>query len=70
MGVSCDVAVVFQPNRPYIIVIMIKQIPLSDPKKLLADERMTDVSRMVYEYFRFESSANIYGMIVPEEGLK
>ena len=70
MGVSCDIAVVFQPNRPYVIVIMTKQIPLIDTKKLLAGERMTDVSRMVYEYFRFESSANIYGMIVPETELK
>lgn len=70
MGVSCDIAIVFQPNRPYIIVIMTKNIPLSDTKKLLAGERMTEVSRIVYEYFRFESSANIYGMIVPETELK
>jgi beta-lactamase class A len=70
MGVSCDIAVVFQPNRPYVIVIMTKQIPLSDTKKFQAVERMTEVSRMVYEYFRFESSANVYGMIVPETELK
>jgi beta-lactamase class A len=70
MGVSCDIAIVFQPNRPYVIVIMTKNIPLSDTKKLIASERMTEVSRMVYEYFRFESSSNIYGMIVPETELK
>jgi beta-lactamase class A len=70
LGVSCDVGIVYQPHRPYIIVIMTKEIPLSDPKKLFAMEQMVNISKIVYEYFWYVSSANPYGMIVPKEELK
>ena len=69
MGVSCDAAIIFQPNRPYVIIILTKEISLSDTRKILAGKRMTEVSSLVYEYFQFESSANVYGMIVPESEL-
>lgn len=69
IGVSCDAAIIFQPNRPYVIIILTKEISLSDTRKILAGKRITEVSSLVYEYFQFESSANVYGMIVPESEL-
>jgi len=69
-GVSCDVGIVYQPNRPYIIVLMAKNIPPSDAKKLWATEQMSQVSKMVYEYFSTISTATTYGRNIPEEELR
>jgi len=69
-GVSCDVGIVYQPNRPYIIVLMAKNIPPSDAKKLRATEQMSQVSSMVYEYFSTKSTATTYGRNIPEEELR
>ena len=69
-GVSCDVGIVYQPNRPYVLVIMAKSIPQSDPKKLRATDQMTRVSGVVYEYFSSMSTATTYGRFIPAEELK
>ncbi|NVM56045.1 MAG: serine hydrolase [Candidatus Helarchaeota archaeon] len=51
-GVRCDVGVVYQPERPYVIAIMTKNVPPSDLKKLRTNEAITNVSKMTYEHFR------------------
>ena len=50
-GVRCDVGIVFVPERPYILSILTKDVPVSDVKKLRTDEAITKVSKMVYEHF-------------------
>ena len=60
-GAACDIGIVFMPKRPYIVSILTKHIPITDPKKLKAIQSMTDVTKLVHEYFQEIASATPYG---------
>ncbi len=63
-GVQCEWAIVYVPNRPYVITVMTNYIGEG------AREAITQISRLVYEYFARIARSTPYGARVPVELLK
>lgn len=63
-GVACDWGLVYVPNRPYAIAVMTSYNSGS------ADEAITAISKMAYEYFARLARSTEYGARVPLELLK
>lgn len=60
-GALSDVGIVYLPKRPYVVALLTKHIPSTDPKMLNAIWTMTEVTRHVHCYFSEIDSATKYG---------
>src|SRR5262245_43395162 len=63
-GVACDWAVVYVPNRPYVIAVM------TNYDREGADDAIAKVSKLAYDYFARLSRSTKYGARVPLELLE
>jgi beta-lactamase class A len=57
-GVACDWAIVYVPNRPYIIAVMTNYNGLNSGA---ADEAIAKISKLAYDYFARLSRSTRYG---------
>lgn len=63
-GVACDWGVVYVPNRPFAIAVM------TNYNGAGADEAISRVARLAYDYFARLARSTKYGARVPLELLK
>jgi len=63
-GVACDWAVIYVPNRPYVIAVM------TNYDREGADDAIAKVSKLAYDYFARLSRSTKYGARVPLELLE
>jgi beta-lactamase class A len=51
-GATCDVGIVFQPNRPYIVGVLTKHLPHDDLHMFNNLNHMTLITRLIQRYFQ------------------
>jgi beta-lactamase class A len=66
-GVACDWAIVYVPNRPYVIAVMTNY---NGDDEAAAGEAIAKVSKLAYDYFARLARSTGYGARVPPELLK
>ena len=61
-GVRCDVGIVYLKKSPYVICVMTKLLQSdADGVKI-----MTDISRLMYQYFERRANSNQFGRRIPQ----
>ena len=60
-GATCDIGLVYQPNRPYIVTVFAKHIPVNDKHMHKTIIELTKATGLIHEYFEEVSSSTIYG---------
>ena len=60
-GVSCDWALVEVPNRPFVIAVM----TTFGGESVVADEAISKIAKMAYDYFSRIARSTPYGARIP-----
>ena len=60
-GATCDVGIVYQPNRPYVVTVFAKHIPIKDTHMFRTISELTEATELIQGYFEETSSSTQYG---------
>ena len=60
-GATCDIALVYQPGRPYAVTVFAKHIPVSDKHMFQAISELTKATELIHGYFEEASSSTTFG---------